>query len=84
MKTKLVLKQFSGAFAIIGTLRFDGKSFMNTFLDLEPYWDYKPLHTYTNEKISKKSTIEEIQLKFDVIHGSVVNALDNQYYTVSF
>ena len=39
MKTKIVLNQFSGTFVMIGTMRFDEKSFFKTLLGFEPYWD---------------------------------------------
>ena len=41
MKTKNVLTRFGGNF---GLLRFDEKSFFNTFLGFTPYWTYKPIN----------------------------------------
>ena len=78
MKTKLSLTRFAGTF---GTLRFDEKSFFNTFLGFTPHWDYKhtnAIHAdspgvYTIEKISKLSTVHRIRLKCDFVDCSVVN-----------
>ena len=39
MKTKLILTRFG---LIIGTLKFNEKSFPKTLLGFTPYWDYKP------------------------------------------
>ena len=38
-KTNLFLKRFGSNF---GSVRFDERSFFNTFLGFTPYWDYKP------------------------------------------
>ena len=80
MKTKPILTRFGGTF---GTLRFDERSFFNTFLGFTPYWDYRHnngIHVdspglYTSCKISNLSTIDKIHSKCDVIDGSVVNGL---------
>ena len=32
-------------------IRLDDKSFVNSFLGFESYWDYKPRHTYTGGKL---------------------------------
>ena len=42
-KTKLILTRFGSSF---GTLRFDDKSFFNTLLGLDPFWDYKPTNAF--------------------------------------
>ena len=55
-RVKLILTRFGLTF---GTLRFDEKSFFNTFLDFGPYWDHKPTNAiqadspgvYTSDKI---------------------------------
>ena len=67
-KTKHILTRLGSTF---GTLRFDEKSFFNTFLGFTPFWDYKPtnvLHAdspgvYTNDKILNLNTINKIFLK---------------------
>ena len=79
-KTKIILTR-SGS--ILGTLRFDEKSFLYTLLGFAPYWDYKPTNAihadfpgvYTNDKILNLNTINKIHLKCDVIDGSLVNGL---------
>ena len=70
-KMKLVLNHFGDTFLMCGTLRFDEESFFNTLLGFHPYWDYKPPHTYTSDKIILNlSTIDKIHLNCDVIDGS--------------
>ena len=64
-------------------LTFDEKSFFNTLLGFVPYWDNKPTNAihanspwvYTSQKNLNLSTIDKIQLKRDVIDGSVVNGI---------
>ena len=64
IKTKLILKQFVGT---LGTLRFDERSFIATFLGFTPYWDYKPtiaFHAdnpvvYTSDKILNLSKTDK-------------------------
>ena len=59
LKTKITLTRFGGTF---GVVRFDGKSFFNTFLSFTPYSDPKPtnaIHTdssgaYTSEKLKNQ------------------------------
>ena len=41
-------------------IRFDDKSFFKTILDFEPYWDYKPHHTYKSEKLLNLNTSDKI------------------------
>ena len=76
-KVKLILTRFGLTF---GTLRFDEKSFFNTLLSFDPYWDYKPtnaIHTdspgvYTSDKIILTlDTINKIHLKCNCIDGSI-------------
>ena len=84
MKTKINLKYIGGPkMIVLGTLRFDERSFFHTLLVFEPYWDYKPSNSnhvatpsvYTSDKILNLSTTNKIHLKCDVIDGSVVNGL---------
>ena len=76
MKTKIILKYFDGRkMIVLGTLRFDEKSFFNTLLGFTPYWDYKPPGVYTSEKILNLNTINKIHLNCDVIDGSVVDGI---------
>ena len=80
IKTKLVLTRLGSTF---GTLRFDEKSFFNTFLGFIPFLDYKPstaIHAdspgvYISEKFAKLSTKDRIHLTCDVNDGSVVNGI---------
>ena len=69
IKTKLVAR--SGIIAI----RFDEKSFFNTFLGFTPGWDYKHYDKYSSQKILNLGSTNKIHLKCDVIDGSVVNGL---------
>ena len=68
-KTKLVVK--SGIIAI----RFDGKSFFNTFLGFTPGWDYKHYNGYFSQKFVKLNTTNKIQLKTGCIDGSIISDL---------
>ena len=80
MKTKINLTRAGESFM---SLRFDKKSFFNTLLVFEPYWDYNPIYSnhpqiptvYISEKILNLSTTNKIHLKCDIIDGSVVNGL---------
>ena len=64
-KTKLVVKE--GIIAI----RFDEKSFLNTFLGFTPGWDYKHYNKYVSQKVVNLSNTNKIHLKCDVIDGSI-------------
>ena len=68
-KTKLVVR--SGIIAI----RFDEKSFFSTILGFTPGWDYKHYNQYLSQKILNLSNTNKIDLKCDVIDGSVVNGV---------
>ena len=80
MRTNNILNRFELTFE---TPRFEEKSFFKTSLDFAAYCDYKPtngihadsLGVYTNEKILISCTIDKIDLKCDVIDGSVVGGL---------
>ena len=60
MKTKLILTRFG---SIIGTLRFNEKSFFHLLLHFTPYWDYKPTNAihanspsvYTSDNIFRNN-----------------------------
>ena len=88
VKTKLLLKQFGGSF---GALRFDKRSF-KSLSGSTPYWDYKPSNAfhadnpavYASEKNSNLSKEEKIQLKCDLIDGSIVNGLRQHKRIKSF
>ena len=69
MKTKLLLR--SG----IITIRFDEKSFFCNVLGFTPGWDYKHYNKYLSQKIVNLSSTNKINLKCDIIDGSVVNGL---------
>ena len=76
MKTRIILKYIDGQkMFVLGTLRFDEKSFLHTLLGFTPYWDYKAPGVYTSDKISNLNTINKIHLKSDVINGLVVNGI---------
>ena len=76
MKTKIILKYIGGQkMLVLGTLRFDERSFFHTFLGFTPYWDYKPPGVYFSDKILKLNTIYKIHLKCDVIDGSLVDGV---------
>ena len=67
----------------LGTLRFDERSFFQTLLGFEPYWDYKPTNSnhvpipgvYISGKKFNLGNTNKIHLKCDVIDGSVVNGI---------
>ena len=69
MKPKLVVR--SGIIAI----RFDEKSFFSTILGFDPFWDYKHYNEYISQKIVNLNTTNKIDLKCDVVDGSVVNGI---------
>ena len=76
MKTKIILKYIGERkMFVLGTLRFDERSFFQTLLGFSPYWDYKPPGVYTSDKILNLNTTNKIHLKCDVIDGSVVNGI---------
>ena len=61
MKTKILLKYIGGRkMFVLGTLRFDERSFFYTLLGFTPYWDYKPPGVYTSDKILSLNTIKKI------------------------
>ena len=59
--------------------RFDGKSFISSFLGFTPHWPYKNYNQNNSQKFVNLSIIEKIHLKCDVIDGSVVNALRQRF-----
>ena len=63
----------------INALRFDEKSFFNTFLGFSPHWDYRNIASYDCEYYSEENrnfnTINKNHLKCDVIHGSIQDGL---------
>ena len=76
MKTKIILNYIGGRkLSVLGTLRFDERSFFHTLLGLTPYWDYKTPDVYTSDKILNLSTVNKIHLKCDVIDGSVADGI---------
>ena len=76
MKTKNILKYIGGReMFILGTLRFDERSFFHTLLGFTPYWDYKPPGVYTTDKISNLNTINKIHLKCDSIYGNIQDGI---------
>ena len=76
MKTKIILKYIGGRkMFVLGTLRFNKKSFFHTLLGFTPYWDYKPSGVYTSDKILNLNTINKNHFKCDVIDGSVVDGI---------
>ena len=76
MKTKFILKYIGGRkMFVLGTLRFDERSFFHTLLGFTPYWDYKPSGVYTSDKFLILNTVNKIHLKCDVIDGCVVNGV---------
>ena len=76
MKTKIILKYIGERKKfVLGTLRFDERSFFHTFIDFTPYWDYKPSNVYTSDKILNLNTVNKIHLKCDIIDGSVVDGV---------
>ena len=76
MKTKFILKYIGERkMFVLGTLRFDERSFFHTLLGFTPYWDYKPSTVYTSGKILNLNTVNKIHLKCDIIDGSVVDGV---------
>ena len=72
MKTKIILNYIGGqVMFVLGTLRFDERSFFHTLLGFIPYWDYKSPGVYTRDKILNLYTINKIRLKCDCIDGSI-------------
>ena len=67
MKTKLVVR-----YGIIA-IRFDEKSFFSTILGFTSGWDYKSYNKYTNQKFVNLGSTNKINLKSDVINGSIVD-----------
>ena len=67
MKTEFVVRYD------VNALRFDEKLFFSTVLGVPPNWGYKSYNEYVDENILNLSTIDKIQLKCDVVVGSVVN-----------
>ena len=57
------------------SIRFDGKSFFNTVLRLNPGWHYKHYIEHISQKVVNSSTANEIHLKCDGVNGCVVNGL---------
>ena len=71
-KVKHILTRFGETF---GTSRFNEKSFFQTLLGFEPYWDYKP-GVYTSDKIILNlNTVNKIHLKCDIIDGSIQDGI---------
>ena len=56
-------------------MRFDERSFFHTLSGFTQYWDYKPPGVYTSDKILNLNTRNKLNLKGDVIDGSVVDGL---------
>ena len=56
-------------------IRFDEKSFFGTIIGFTAGWDYKHYNQYFSQKIVNLSSPNKIQLKCDVIDGSVVSGL---------
>ena len=69
MKTKLVVR-----YGIIA-IRFDEKSFFSSILGFIPGWDYKFYNKYTSQKIVNLGSTNKINLKCDVIDGSVLDGV---------
>ena len=91
MKRKLILNRLV-VLLVLGTLRFDEKSFFNTLLGFTPYWDYKPTNAihadspgvYTSDKILNLFTMNKSYLKCDVIDGSIVDGVPQPLLFVLF
>ena len=76
MKTKIILKYIDEQeMLVLGTLRFDERSFFHTLLGFIPYRDYKSPGAYTSDKVLNINTINKIHLKCDVLDGSVVDVV---------
>ena len=69
MKTKLVVR-----YGIIA-IRFDEKSFFSSILGFILGWDYKFYNKYTSQKIVNLCSTNKINLKCDVIDGSVLDGV---------
>ena len=77
-KTKPILTRFGLTF---GMFLVDEISLIYILIGFTHFWDYKPTNAtqvdspgvYTSEKLIESSTKDKIQLKCDVIEGSVVN-----------
>ena len=65
MKTQLVVR------SRIIAIRFDEKSFFNTILGFTSGWDYKHYNINISQKIVNLSNTNKINLKGDVIDGSI-------------
>ena len=66
MKKKSVVK--SGSFAI----NFDEKLFFGTNLRFNSHWEYKHYDEFFNKKLVYLNITNKIQLKSDVIDGSIL------------
>ena len=76
MKSRIILKYIDEQdILVLGTLRFDKRSFFHTLRRFIPYWDYKSPGVYTSDKILHLNTMNKIHLKCDVIDGSVVDGV---------
>ena len=72
MKSKIILKYIDDQnISVLGTLRFDKRSFFHTLLGFIPYWDYKSPGVYNSDKILNLNTTNKFHLKCDCIHGSI-------------
>ena len=76
MKTKIILKYIDEQeMLVLGTLRFEERSFFHTLLGFIPYWDYKSPGVYISAKILNLNSVNKIHLKCDVTDGSVVDGV---------
>ena len=76
MKSKIILKYIDEQeMLVLGTLRFDERSFFHTLLGFIPYWDYKSPGVYTSDKILNLISVNKIPLKCDIINCSVVDGV---------
>ena len=76
MKSEIILKYIDEQdILVLGTLKFDKRSFFHTLLGFVPYWDYKSPGVYTSDKILNLNTTNKIQLKCDVNDGCVVDGV---------
>ena len=69
MKTKLVVR-----YGILD-IGFDEKSFFSSILGFIPRWDYKFYNKNTSQKIVNLGSTNKINLKCDVIDGSVLDGV---------
>ena len=76
MKTKIILKynDWREKF-VLGTLRFDKKSFFHSLLGHDAYFDYKVPGVYTSDKILNLNTTNKIHLNCDCIDGSIQDGI---------